>query len=54
MKNVKKHTSFRLPDETLKKMKIIQSRYSEKLGIKVSQADIVIMLVKQEYDRLEK
>mgnify|MGYP001500465592 CR=1 FL=1 len=54
MKNVKKHTSFRLKDETLKKLKIIQFRYSEKLGIKVSQADIVDKLVKDEYDRLEK
>lgn len=52
MKNIKKHTSFRLPDETLSKLKKIQSRYSEKLGIKLSQADIVVMLVKQEYDRL--
>mgnify|MGYP001340679711 CR=1 FL=1 len=54
MKNVKKHTSYRLPEETLNKLKKIQSIYSEKLGIKVSQADIIVLLVKQEYDRLEK
>lgn len=54
MKNTRKHTSFRLPFETLEKIKIIQSRYAEKLGIKISQADTIVMLVNQEFDRIEK
>lgn len=52
MENVKKHTSFRLTEDCLKEIKEIRDSYSEKLGIKISQADIIVMLVRKEHDRI--
>lgn len=52
MKIARKHTSFRLTEDCLKKIKEIQQSYSKKLGIKISQADVIVMLVSQEHERI--
>lgn len=54
MKNARKHTSFRLDPEVINNIKILQSIYTNQIGFKVSQSDLIALLVAKEVERIEK
>lgn len=54
MKNARKHTSFRLDPDVINNIKILQSIYTNQIGFKVSQSDVITLLVSKEVERIEK
>lgn len=49
----KKHRSFRLNESTIDQIGILQKIYTEQLGVKVSQAEVLQRLVKAEYNSID-
>lgn len=49
---VKIAKTFRLEETTIETMNSLMSYYQKKLGIKISQADLLTILMKNDYNRI--
>mgnify|MGYP001458505286 CR=1 FL=1 len=54
MKDKKISRTFRLNQAAVDKLLYLQALYSKRMGIKLSQADILEMLINHEYDSVDK
>lgn len=54
MRDKKLSRTFRLSLEAVDKLLYLQALYSKRMGIKLSQADIIEMLINHEYDSVDK
>lgn len=54
MTDKKLSRTFRLNLEAVDKLLYLQALYSKRMGIKLSQADILEMLINHEYDSVDK
>ena len=45
--------TFRLDGDVIEMIKELQKRYSDVYGLKVSQADVISLIVRNEYEQIE-
>lgn len=54
MTETKVSRSFRLDDDVVEKIIYLQDLYKQQLGVKISQADVLSILVRNEYSNIDR